>query len=135
MREPLERDLGGDRDRRGVQGLGDLGADEAWRRRSPRARVDDDPRRPGRVAAEEAGAGVGGGLDVDRPRLDPLLLGRLQGQADRGQLGLGEHDPRRARTCRRVAATSLPAITSAQIRAWYLPMWVSSERPLTSPIA
>ena len=22
-----------------------------------------------------------------------------------------------------------------QIRAWYLPMWVSSERPLTSPIA
>ena len=35
-----------------------------------------------------------------------------------------------------VAATaSLPRMFSAATRAWYLPMWVSSARPLTSPIA
>ena len=34
-----------------------------------------------------------------------------------------------------VAATSLPRMWSAAILPWYLPMWVSSARPLTSPIA
>ncbi len=35
----------------------------------------------------------------------------------------------------RAGAGSRPRIRSEAIRAWYLPMCVSSARPLTSPIA
>ena len=65
----------------------------------------------------------------------PCLLGRLRasGRPPR-PAGSVNDDPRRARQVGGrldVAAEDLLDAT----RAWYLPMWVSSERPLTSPIA
>ena len=34
-----------------------------------------------------------------------------------------------------IASTGLPWTFSAATQAWYLPMWVKSARPLTSPTA
>ena len=98
--------------------------------------VDDEPRGAGRVAPVEAAAGRARRLEVDGAHVEPRLLRRRERVADGGDLRLGEDDPRRERAvARRVDARVLPRITSAAMRPWYLPMCVSSARPLTSPIA
>ena len=98
MGEPLERDLAGDGDRRRVQRLGDLGADEGG--------ADDDPP----LVRRSPGARCPGAL---RPtKLAPALAEVSTSTASTGRsrssaaarvsptaatCGLGEHHPRRAR--------------------------------------
>src|SRR4029077_2225659 len=52
--EPVERDLADDGDRRGMQHLTDLEADEGGDRDHAVGVVEHEPRGPGRVAADEA---------------------------------------------------------------------------------
>ena len=87
--------------------------------------------------ADEAGAGGAGRVEVDRLDVAARPPGRPpRVVADRGDLRVGEDDARRCASRRREArCVERPRMLSAAIRAWYLPAWVSSARPLTSPMA
>ena len=62
--------------------------------------VDDEPRRPGRAATDEARARRAACLDVDCPHDEPRALGRRHGVPDRRDLRVAE-DHRAARVARR----------------------------------
>ena len=97
-------------------------------------RRDDDPRGAGGAATVEARARRRGARDVVGPRSYAALHRGVEGDADGRDLRLGEHDPRSRRVVARRARVP-PSRISDSTCAWYLPMCVSSERPLTSPIA
>ena len=94
MPQALERDLGNDGDRGGVDELGDLGAGDRGADDHAAVGVDDQPRRPGGVAAVEGAAGVARGRDVDDLDVEALLGGDLRGDPDGGDLRVGEDDAR-----------------------------------------
>ena len=75
------------------------------------------------------------GRQVDRRRddVDPLLAGLRLGQADGGDLGVGEEHARHGAVVglRRRA----PRMSAHAMRAWYLATCVNSATPVTSPIA
>ena len=102
---------------------------------TPRSSSTMTPRGAGRVAAVEGAAGVGAAADLDDADVQAGVAGARLGVADGRDLGVGEDDARRQQA---VGAQLRPACRGCGPRrsgAWYLPMWVSSARPLQSPIA
>ena len=97
--------------------------------------VDDEARGAAGVLALEAGAGGAVGGHVDGAGVDAGLLRLLERLADRGDLRVGEGDPGRADAFGDRLDLAPEQRSRAATQAWYLPMWVSRARPLTSPIA
>ena len=80
-----------------MQHVGDLGADEGRADQHLALGVDDEAGRAGRAAAVEARPGGARGRQVDRLGGDTRLAGAASSVwPDRGDLGVGEDDPRRA---------------------------------------
>jgi hypothetical protein len=86
MAEALERDLGGHRDRRRVQEVGDLRARDRAAEQHVAPAVDDEARRAGRAGSVEQAAQVAGGLGVIDVELDPGTGGGLGGVPDASDL-------------------------------------------------
>ena len=96
MRERGERDLGDDRDRRGVQQLGDLRPDERGADEDLAVDIDDEPCRSRLAAAGEARAGGPGCRQIERGGGDACLQCAIECQPGGGDLRVGEDHPRRA---------------------------------------
>ncbi len=103
------------------------------RRRSPRARVDHDRRAApgGRGRCSRARVRLEGHRDAARPRCRPPSPPRrvLPTAATCGSVKITRGDQRPAGAGRGGA----PRIAPATVRAWCLPMCVSSDLPLRSP--
>ena len=96
--------------------------------------VDDEAGGAAGALALEAGAGGAVGGDVDRAGVDARILASasvLPAAATWGSVKVTRGDPIPSAT----ASTGRPRTFSAATQAWYLPMWVKSARPLTSPTA
>ena len=134
MPEVVHRHLADDRDGCRMQELLNVGSGEGGADEDAAALVDDELAGAVDAVAEDVGAGhTTGGIAHDANVV--VLLARLTlGEPDRRNLRIGERDARNA-VARGPIALGMRRMTSAAIRAWYLPMWVSGARPLTSPTA
>src|SRR5262245_12270057 len=77
-----------------MEPFGDLDPGEGRADHDTARVVDDEPRRPGRVPADEARPRRPARLDVDRTYDEPRAFGRCDRVADRGHLRVGEDDAR-----------------------------------------
>ncbi len=98
VRQQLERHLRDNRDRRGVQRLGDLDARERRADDHRALRVEHEPRRARRAMPDEAATRVRLDLLIDGAHAETGRAGARQRVADRRDLRLGEDHARRKRT-------------------------------------
>ncbi len=134
MPEAVQGHLADDRDRRRVQDVDGLEADEGRADQDPALLVDDEAASARFALAEKLPPAVlPSSVSIARAFIPSSFAASsvLPTAATWGSVKVTCGEPRRSS----VAATSRPRMWSATTRAWYLPMWVSSTRPLRSPIA
>src|SRR3954451_24756019 len=100
MPEVVDRDLGDNGNRGGVEGLRDLRACDRGADDDASPGVDDDPRGADRAMADERAAGVAARLDIDVADVEARCLCTLQREANGPDLGIGEDHTRRLRPVR-----------------------------------